>query len=68
MTLIFNYLSDYKFAAECVIKTRKKKTSERVQQGVQVHFRDHVAPNDWNSGRGGGKVFYHITEGQNLDT
>lgn len=64
MTLIFNYLSDYKFAAECVIKTRKK----RVQQGVQVHFRDHVAPNDWNSGRGGGKVFYHITEGQNLDT
>lgn len=68
MTLIFNYLSDYKFATECVIKTRKKKTAERVQQGVQVHFRDHVAPNDWNSGRGGGKVFYHITEGQNLDT
>ena len=67
MTLIFNFLSDYKFAAECVIKTRKK-TAERVQQGVQVHFRDHVAPNDWNSGRGGGKVFYHISEGQNLDT
>lgn len=49
-------------------KDEKKKTAERVQQGVQVHFRDHVAPNDWNSGRGGGKVFYHITEGQNLDT